>query len=617
MILIFGGTTEGRKVAKVCDGAGAVFYYATKGTMQKVAIANGKQITGGMDAGQMKDFCKNNAIKLIVNAAHPFAEILHRNVAKVSELLGIPVVRYERNYAKRYEKALWFESYEEMTDFLLRNNYDNILALTGVNTIVKLKELWTRRHCWFRILNRSDSQSVADAVGFPVEQRLFYDRDEDEEALFQKLKPQAILTKESGESGGFAKKWAAAQRLGIPFLVIKRPKLSEKFISVYGEHGLRKEIERLVDGFFKLKTGFTTGTCATAAAKAALIAYFTREKEEKVSITLPNGEWVFIAISDTIISVNEVTATVIKDAGDDPDVTNGTRIQATVKLNPNHKGVAFFRGEGVGRVTLPGVGLPIGAPAINKTPRQMIKREMFKVLRHHQDKLPNQKLSVGIDVTISVPDGKELSAKTFNPKIGIVDGISIIGTSGVVKPFSSKAFVAAIHREMQVAKALGVSHIVINSGAKSEAYVKAHYSQLPNQAFIHYGNFIGETLKVADKLGLEKLSLGIMIGKAVKLAEGYLDTHSKKVVMNKDFLLGVARQSFCSQDIMVKIKTMNMAREVWGIIPERTHDFYQILLQKCRSVCLKNFASATLEILLIDDKGYIISLDNKQKNNKI
>ncbi|MBS9768637.1 MAG: cobalt-precorrin-5B (C(1))-methyltransferase [Flavobacteriaceae bacterium] len=608
MIVIFGGTTEGRKVAKVCDQAGSPFFYATKGSLQKMDIANGKLVTGGMDKDEMVAFCKENAIKLIIDSAHPFAENLHQNIADASAELDLPVIRYERNYAKRSKNAMWFDSYAEMTDFLLRNNYNNILALTGVNTLEKLKPLWTERFCWFRILDREESRNIAKKVEFPEEQLLFYKGSDDEEALFEDLNPQAILTKESGESGGFMQKLTAARELKIPLLVVKRPPLSERFITVFGEHGLRREIERLTDGFFKLKTGFTTGTCATAATKAALTTYFTRENEEKVSITLPNGEWIFIPIADTQINENEVTATVIKDAGDDPDVTNGTRICSTVKINTNHKGIHFFGGEGVGRVTLPGVGLEIGEPAINKTPRLMIKREVFKVLRHHQEKLPNRRLNLGIDVTISVPDGRELASKTFNPKIGIVDGISIIGTSGIVKPFSSEAFVAAIHREMQVAKALGATHIVINSGAKSEAYIKARYPKLPSQAFISYGNFIGETLKVANKIGLEKLSLGIMIGKAVKLAEGYLDTHSKKVVMNRDFIAELAQDANCGEEVLAEIPNINMARELWKLVPNPQDEFYQKLLQKCENVCKPLLPTTELEILLIDNEGGIVEL---------
>ncbi len=553
MILIFGGTTEGRKTAKVCDQAGSSFFYATRGNLQKMDIANGKLVTGGLDKSEMIAFCKENNIKLIIDAAHPFAENLHQNIKEASEELKLPVIRYERNYAKRSKNAMWFDSYAEMTDFLLRNDYNKILALTGVNTLAKFKNLWTERFCWFRILDRDASRNIAQKIGFPKEQLLYYKKDEDEKTLFKKLNPQVILTKESGESGGFSGKLTAAKELKIPLLVVKRPPLSENFITVFGEHGLRKEIERLAKGFFKLKTGFTTGTCATAATKAALTTYFTHEKEEKVSITLPNGEWIFIPIADTQINKDEVTAIVIKDAGDDPDVTNGTRICSTVKLNANHRGIHYLQGEGVGRITLPGVGLEIGEPAINKTPRLMIKREVFKVLRHHQEKLPNRRLNIGVDVTISVPDGRELASQTFNPKIGIVDGISIIGTSGIVKPFSSEAFVAAIHREMQVAKALGATHIVINSGAKSEAYVKARYPHLPSQAFIHYGNFIGETLKVANKIGLEKVSLGIMIGKAVKLAEGKL-------------------------------------------------------LQKCKDVCQPVLTNTPLEVLLMDNSGEIVEL---------
>ncbi len=609
MLLVFGGTTEGRKVAKVCDRAGTSFFYATKGNLQKVAMSNGQVITGGMNADEIINFIRSNAIRLIINAAHPFAKGLHQNIVIASETLGIPVIRYERIFHKRYKEALWFDIYQDAVNYLLKNKYQNILVLTGVNTIAKLKELWTQCSCTFRILDRADSKEIARKEGFPQSQLLYYQKGTDELTLFKSLNPEAIITKESGESGGFYEKWKAAKQLGIPFLVIKRPKLSEHFVTVYGEHGLRKEIERLADGFFKLKTGFTTGTCATAATKSALMALLTKEKETKVSITLPNGEWVFIPISEIEILKDKAIATVLKDSGDDPDITNGTRILSTVSLTSHHKGIHFLQGEGVGRITLPGVGLPIGAPAINKTPRKMIKQEIFKVLRHHQDKLPNRKLSIGIDVTISVPDGKELAKHTFNPKIGIVDGISIIGTSGVVKPFSSEAFVAAIHREMQVAKALGVRHIILNSGAKSENYIRARYPQLPPQAFIHYGNFIGETLMVADKLGLEKLTIGIMIGKAVKLAEGNLDTHSKKAVMNKDFIREIAEKAGCPNSVQEQIKTMNMARELWKFIPEKDSLFYQILLTKCKTICQTKFKTAELEVLLIDNWGNSIDLN--------
>ena len=253
-----------------------------------------------------------------------------------------------------------------------------------------------------------------------------------------------------------------------------------------------------------------------------------------------------------------------------------------------------MHGEGVGRVTLPGLGLEIGEPAINHTPRQMMTRELSALY----DK--------GLDVTISVPGGQELAQRTFNPKLGIVDGISIIGTSGIVRPFSSEAFVEAIRREVEVCVAVGSSRLIINSGAKSERYVKKEYPELPAQAFVHYGNFIGETLKIAAELKVPAVTLGIMIGKAVKLAEGNLDTHSKKVVMNKDFLKQVAVEAECSREVEGIIGGITLARELWTLLAEEDRRrFFSCLLKHCSAHCAPLLPEGELTILLMDEEGNI------------
>jgi len=603
MILIFGGTTEGRKVIAVCDEAAKPFYYSTKSNTQEIRTAYGIHITGVLDEEAMSLFCMENSIKLIIDAAHPFAEALHQNIAVVSEQLNIPVIRYERNYSGQHDRLLWFDSYEEAIDYLEKNKIDDLLALTGVNTISKLKPYWQHHNCWFRILDRDESRSIVQKEGFPFDKILYYQQGEDKAPLFGKLNPRAILTKESGESGGFNEKVKAAQRLNIPVLVVKRPSLSSSFISVYGENGLCKQIEKLYPGFFALKTGYTTGTCATAATKAGLITLLTNKIQTEISITLPSGEQIKLPIHSTTSDNGKVICSVLKDAGDDPDVTNGQEIVSTLQLNLSHKGVRFLQGKGVGIVTLPGLGIKIGEPAINKIPRMMIKREIFKVMRHYQDRLPGQSLKTGVDVTISVPNGEEIALKTFNPKLGITGGISIIGTSGIVKPFSSDAFIASIRREVQVAKALGCEHIVINSGAKSERFVKQQYPDLSDQAFIHYGNFIGETIKIASELGFKKLTMGIMIGKAVKLAEGSLDTHSKKVVMNKEFLADIAEEAKCSTETIAGIRNITMARQLWDIILPMESSFFSLIIEKCCSVCKPLFPYGDLDILLIDEEG--------------
>lgn len=586
MILILGGTTEGRNAVSVCDEAGKCYFYSTKSDSQDIESPYVVRISGGMNESQMKCFCEEKKIRLIINAAHPFAENLHQTVAEVSESLNLPVIRYERVYPERDKDLLWFDSYSDAMIYLEENRINHLLVLTGVNTISKLKPYWETHDCWFRILDRKDSIEIAKQQQFPLSQLLFYNSKGDESALFSQLHPEAILTKESGESGGFSEKILAAKRLGIPVLVVKKPPVSSSFLSVYGKHGLRKAIERLMPDFFSLKTGYTTGVCATAATKAALQALLTQENQCESTIHLPDGELVTIPISSTVIGEESASCSVVKDAGDDPDITNGQIITSTVSLNPDYDGIRFLPGKGVGIVTLPGLGIPVGEPAINKIPRAMIAREVSVV--------------GGLDVTISVPNGEEIAKKTFNPKLGIEGGISIIGTSGIVKPFSTEAFLGSIRREMEVAKALDCKCLVINSGAKSERLIKERYPDLPLQAFIHYGNFIGKTLEMASELHFEKVVLGVMIGKAVKLAEGHWDTHSKKTTMNKSFLMKLAQEVSCSQSVVSAIGEINLARQLWEIVLEPK--FFQLLQTRCYEVCKPLFADGELEIILIEER---------------
>ncbi|HBL32243.1 MAG TPA: precorrin-6x reductase [Porphyromonadaceae bacterium] len=602
MILILGGTTEGRHAIKVCDEAAKPYFYSTKGSGQKVECAHGTHITGAMDEDRMRTFCRENGIRLLIDAAHPFAELLHQTVADVSEQSGIPVIRYERHYPDENAYVVWCQSFDEALRYLADKNIPNLLALTGVNTIEKLKPYWLSHPCRFRILDRDESRQKAAGQGFPSSQLVYYGQESDEE-LLRRLRPAAVITKESGESGGFEEKIAAAQRLQIPVIAVRRPPLSDEFIPVYGENGLRKMIERILPEFFPLKTGYTTGTCATAATKAALIALLSGASVEEVRLSLPGGEPIRMAIRQTDFEEDAVTCRVVKDAGDDPDVTHNHVIQSTVRLNNTHRDIVFLQGKGVGRVTLPGLGIPIGEPAINETPRNMMRHEVREVLRQYHPLSEEGKIPIGVDITVSVPEGEKLAAKTFNPKLGIVGGISIIGTSGIVRPFSTDAFIDAIRREMQVAKAVSGEHVVLNSGAKSEKTLKALYPDLPPQAFIHYGNFVGEAIRIAAELDFPRLTLGIMIGKAVKLAEGSLDTHSKRGIMNKPFLAELALSAGCPPAVQEAIREITLARQLWDIIPREHSAFFEKIAAECRRVCAPLFPDGRLSVLLVDEEG--------------
>lgn len=598
MILVLGGTTEGRLAVKTLDESGKVYFYSTRGALQQVCCRNGQRVTGGMDAEAMEAFCRTRGIRLIIDAAHPFAVQLHETVAAVSRKLNLEAIRFERQYPLRTADVVWCKDYQEAVSRLKKDGVTRLLALTGVQTIGKLREFWAdetlKPECWFRILDREESVALAERQGFDASRLVFYREGAPEAELLEQLKPQAVLTKESGESGGFVEKQEAARRFGIPLYAVCRPVLPVGFITVTGIHGLRKAVERLLLDFYPLRSGYTTGACATAAAKAALIRLLTGDVPAEVSFHIPDGE----ELSLPVESVGQedglsATAAVVKDAGDDPDVTNRSVIEAKVAFSEK-AGIHFLQGKGVGKVTLPGLGLPVGEPAINPAPRQMITRELSALY------------GGGLDVTISVPGGEELALRTFNPKLGIVGGISIIGTSGIVRPFSSEAFVDAIRREVEVCRAIGAERLVINSGAKSEKYVRREYPDLPLQAFVHYGNYIGETLRIAEDLKIGKVTMGIMLGKAVKLAEGHLNTYSKQVVMNKDFLQEVARECGCSPEAQTVIAGMTLARELWKGLPEPDAAlFFPALLRLCMKHCTALLTCTELTLMLIDEEGNI------------
>ncbi|MCR5828358.1 MAG: cobalt-precorrin-5B (C(1))-methyltransferase CbiD [Bacteroidales bacterium] len=599
MILILGGTTEGRLAVRVADAAGSPYWYSTRSDLQQVECLHGTHITGAMDEAAMAAFCAARGIRLLVDAAHPFATELHRTVASVAESLDLPVVRVERVYPDEDPAIRWCSDFDDAVARLEADGIGSLLALTGVQTISKLRLYWSRHDCWFRILRRDESLDKAVREGFPAERLVYYEED-DEASLIARLRPQAIITKESGESGGFSGKVTAALAAGVAVYAVRRPALPDGFEIVTGEFGLRKAIERLVPGFFPLRSGFTTGACATAAAKAALLCLLGRPVGDSVEIGFPDGERLALPV-DSVCSRPQkgaetwptCSATVIKDAGDDPDVTNGVAIVATVAFS-DQPGIHFLQGEGVGRVTLPGLGLPIGGPAINRVPRQMMERELSALCDR------------GLDVTISVPAGRELAKRTFNPKLGVVDGISIIGTSGIVRPFSNEAFLESIRREVEVAIAVGSPMLVINSGARSEAFLKARYPDLPPQAFVHYGNAIGDTLKIAAELKVRKVVMGIMLGKAVKLAEGHLDTHSKSVVMNKAFLKELAAEAGCSAAACNAIDRLTLARELWdGLQAADARSFFSAITARCAAVCAAAYphSAGNLIILLMDEKG--------------
>ena len=572
MILVFGGTTEGRKAAEVLEEGGTTYYYSTKTGEQNITLHHGQRIDGALDGEAMCKFCREHDIRLIVDAAHPFASVLHETIVSVASSLQIPVIRYERIYPPRDPELTWIDDYSQVP-----NDIQSLLATTGVQSINKLKWLETEGvKVIYRILNRESSLETAHQQGAKDEQLCFYEDDTMPTA-------DAILLKESGESGGFSEKIAEAKARGMRIIVLKRPIITQKVPSLLcnGPYGLRRTVEKLLPEFYPLHSGLTTGTCATAAAIAATKRLLYGEAPAEVPVLLPNGETISVPVG-----YGDGYAYCIKEAGDDPDVTNGLEIRASVKPTQS---LEILGGEGVGRFTLPGFDYPPGEPAINKAPREMIRSNIKEQ----------------VCITISVPAGEEIARRTFNPRLGIEGGISIIGVSGIVKPFSEEAFIDSIRKCMTVAKASGSERVVINSGGKSERYVKALYPNLPPQAFVEYGNYIGETLKIAHELDIKNVTLGVMLGKAVKLAAGHLDTHSRKATMDKEFIGQMLNEAECMADL----EEITLARELWQVIPQdKIEDFCHVVLKHCLKYCCPLVPNSHLTLLLIDDGGTIHSL---------
>lgn len=597
-ILIIGGTTEGRRAVEVCEEAGKPFLYSTFGASQEIALHHGTRLEGPLDAEGMASLCRREEVSVLVDAAHPFAEGAHHAIGDAMSLLDpLPAVRYEREYPPLPADATAVSSFAEAVDTLHRLRPRRLLALTGVKSLTALSD-YREGEVFLRVMPIPATQQLLDRSDFPRDHLLYYG-DEEDDQLLQRLRPDLLLLKESGETGGFEEKASAALRLGIPLLVIRRPVLPYRpTATVVGPVGLRRTLERLDPDFFPQHIGFTTGTTAAAATTAALLALLNGETYSEVTVTLLTGEPIPFPIASTeLLSEESARATAVKYAGDDPDVTDGTDIVATVTLTDAHTGVTFLRGEGIGRVTLPGIGLPIGDPAINPGPRQMMTRAIGALLDLDR---------IGVDLTIAVPAGMELAPHTFNPRLGIVDGISILGTTGVSRPFSSQAWIDSIRREMGVSRSVFGDHLVLNSGGKSERWLKGHFPDLPPNAFIQYGNFIGPTLEMARGLDFPHVTLGIMIGKAVKLAAGHLDTHSKKTVMDREFIARLARESGVEEETLDRIRQINMAGELWELLPDPGHPFYQTLLGCCYRTAKPLVPDLRLDLILIDKEGRFI-----------
>lgn len=342
-----------------------------------------------------------------------------------------------------------------------------------------------------------------------------------------------------------------------------------------------------------LRKGWTTGACAAAASKAAFMALINGKFPDMIDVLLPRGQRPFFSLTHTELNKNHVITSVVKDAGDDPDVTHGAVISAKVSYAEKGNGITFLAGRGVGTVTRAGLPLAVGEPAINPVPRQIITTAIKEVSEKYG-------VPYDINIEISVKDGEKLALKTLNPRLGILGGISILGTTGIVIPFSCSAWIHSIYRGIDVARAAGIRHVAGATGRTSELAVQELYN-LPEEALIDMGDFVGGMLKYLRNHPIEKVTISGGFGKMCKLAQGLLDLHSRAGSVDLEFLAQLTG--------IEEIKHANTAKHALEIAKNHNYDIASIVAEKALEAAqevIKN-TGIELDIVIFDREGRLLS----------
>jgi len=355
------------------------------------------------------------------------------------------------------------------------------------------------------------------------------------------------------------------------------------------------------------RTGFTTGACSAAAARAATLGLVTGQVPDSVLCRLPNGQEVTFAVIDGRVEGNGTEriahAAIVKDAGDDPDATNGAHLTAVVRLLPHRIGELELKGgRGVGIVTKDGLGLEVGGPAINRVPRRNIRDNVTiaaaELLDHD-----------GLEVTISVPGGEEMAKKTLNARLGILGGISILGTTGIVRPYSTAAFRASVVQAIDVAAKQGQTSVVFTTGGRTEKFAMGQLPELDESCFVQMGDFVKAAFQTAIKRTMLRVFVGAMVGKLTKMCQGLAVTHAWKAEINRDLLAESAQEVGAPPDLVEEIRLAETARFAAEHLAALglTVDFHRALARKAiRSLKSCHPGDYQLTVLVCDFEGRFI-----------
>jgi cobalt-precorrin-5B (C1)-methyltransferase len=349
-----------------------------------------------------------------------------------------------------------------------------------------------------------------------------------------------------------------------------------------------------------LRRGWTTGTCAAAGARAAVGRLLTGHAPDPVRILLPGGQRPSFALAHEASGDGWAEAGVVKDAGDDPDVTHGALVITRVARGAPGSGLMFRAGEGVGTVTRPGLALPPGEPAINPVPRRMIAAALAEA-----------DAPADLLVTVSIPGGALLAQRTLNGRLGIVGGLSILGTTGIVIPFSCAAWIDSIHRGIDVARASGLRHIAGATGTTSEAAVRVLYD-LPETALIEMGDFVGGLLKHLRRHPVPRLTIAGGFAKMSKLGQGLLDLHAKRGAVDFAWLAAQAGQAGADSGLMTAIMQANTAAEVLEHTTAAGLDLAALVAKAARDTALTALSDANIsvDIVVFDRNGQLLAIAN-------
>jgi cobalt-precorrin-5B (C1)-methyltransferase len=349
-----------------------------------------------------------------------------------------------------------------------------------------------------------------------------------------------------------------------------------------------------------LRPGWTTGACATAATTAAYTALLTGEFPDPVTITLPRGQTPSFALAAEELSATAAMAGIVKDAGDDPDVTHGALVRATVRRLPAGAGVVFRAGPGVGTVTRPGLPLPVGEPAVNPVPRRMMSEHITEVAERHGG-------SGDVEITVSVDHGEDIARSTWNPRLGIVGGLSILGTTGIVVPYSCSAWIDSIRRGVDVARAAGRTHVAGCTGSTSEKTVVAEYG-LPEDALLDMGDFAGAVLKYIRRHPVDRLTVCGGFAKLSKLAAGHLDLHSGRSQVDKGFLAELARRGGADGELVREVAAANTGLAALQLCQAAGVPLGDLVAKTARDEALAVLRGApvAVDVICIDRAGTVV-----------